>query len=106
MSQSAETPAKEAASRYALIGPGDPAPWFYQRATSHERYAFDTVGGRYVVMLFLGTAGDQPGRSAIETILAHREIFDDQNFCFFGISLDPSDEREGRLREFVPGIRY
>lgn len=106
MSQSAETPAKETASRYVRIGPGDPAPWFYQRATSHERYAFDTVGGRYVVMLFVGTAGDEQGRSAIETILANGAMFDDENFCFFGVSLDPADEREGRLHERVPGIRY
>jgi len=107
MKQSVETTATVAdRRRYVSIGPGDPAPWFFQRSTSNENYAFNTVGGRYAVMLFLGTAGDPPGKAAMDAVLAHGEIFDDHKLCFFGVSLDPADESEGRLRERLPGIRH
>ena len=92
--------------RYVAIQPGDPAPWFHQRATSHPRYAFDTVGGRYILMLFVGTAGDAPGKSAIDAVLANANMFDDDNICFFGVTIDPRDEQEGRLKDRIPGIRY
>jgi predicted 2-oxoglutarate/Fe(II)-dependent dioxygenase YbiX/peroxiredoxin len=92
--------------RYMVMQPGDPAPWFRQRATSHPRYSFDTVAGRYVVMLFIGSAEDAAGRSAIDAVLANGDLFDDDNVCFFGVTLDPRDEKEGRLRDRIPGIRY
>jgi predicted 2-oxoglutarate/Fe(II)-dependent dioxygenase YbiX/peroxiredoxin len=92
--------------RYVAIQPGDPAPWFHQRSTSHPRYAFDTVGGRYVVMLFLGTASDPHGRAAMQAVLANGDLFDDDNFCFFGVTIDPADESESRLRDRLPGIRH
>jgi hypothetical protein len=38
---------------------GEPAPWFVARCTSNERYHFDTVGGRYVVMSFLQSAAGE-----------------------------------------------
>lgn len=92
--------------RYVTLQPGDPAPWFRQRSTSHPRYSFDTVGGRYVVMLFVGTASDPAGLGAIDAVMAHGKLFDDDHICFFGVTLDPSDEKEARLRDRLPGIRY
>jgi predicted 2-oxoglutarate/Fe(II)-dependent dioxygenase YbiX len=92
--------------KYVNLLPGDPAPWFFQRSTSHPRYAFDSVGGRYVVMCFIVTAGDPQGRAAIDGVLANGDLFDDRNMCFFGVSLDPRDESEARLRERLPGIRH
>jgi len=91
--------------RYALLSPGDHAPWFHQRSTSNERYAFDTAAGRYIVLCFYGTAADQRSRDALAMVAANR-MFDDQRACFFGVSLDPSDERERRVRESMPGIRF
>jgi peroxiredoxin len=91
---------------YARLTPGDPAPWFHQRATSNANYAFDTAAGRYVVLCFYASAGDAVGRAAIESVLAHRTQFDDERCCFFGVSLDPRDEAEGRVRESLPGIRF
>src|SRR5262249_3387236 len=43
---------------YAKLTPGDPAPWFHQRATSNPNYAFDTAAGRYIVLCFFASAGD------------------------------------------------
>ncbi len=91
---------------YINLLPGDPAPWFRQRATTNPNYAFDTVAGRYVVLCFFGSAGDGPGRAAIQSVLSNRQYFDDTRFSFFGVSLDPKDETENRVQESLPGIRF
>lgn len=91
---------------YAVLLPGDPAPWFHQRSLANPNYAFSSVGGRYVVMCFYGSATDPLGRAALDAVIADRAIFDDSNICFFGVSADPRDEAEGRIKEMLPGIRY
>jgi peroxiredoxin/predicted 2-oxoglutarate/Fe(II)-dependent dioxygenase YbiX len=91
---------------YANVTVGDPAPWFKQRCTSNPTYAFDTVAGRYVVLCFFATAADAPGQRALAAVGANRALFDDDRVSFFGVSLDPADEREGRVRESMPGLRY
>jgi peroxiredoxin/predicted 2-oxoglutarate/Fe(II)-dependent dioxygenase YbiX len=91
---------------YASLTPGDPAPWFHQRSTSNPRYAFDTVGGRWVVLCFFGTAGDEDGKRALAAVTVNRALFDDNQACFFGVSLDPNDEAKQRVAESLPGLRY
>jgi predicted 2-oxoglutarate/Fe(II)-dependent dioxygenase YbiX len=76
-----------------------------QRSTSNPRYVFDSAAGRYIVLGFFVSAGEAKGRAALEAIQANRALFDDARFSFFGISLDPRDEAEGRVRENLPGIR-
>ena len=94
------------ANSFVNLTPGDPAPWFHQRSTSNPRYAFDTVGGRWVVLCFFGTAGDEDGKRALAAIAVNRALFDDERACFFGISLDPNDEATQRVAEAMPGLRY
>ncbi|WP_376093288.1 2OG-Fe(II) oxygenase [Roseomonas sp. CCTCC AB2023176] len=96
----------EARPRYVELLPGDPAPWFRQRSTSNPRYVFDTAAGRHVVLLFFGSARDEAGQAALDAVTAARSRFDDQHAAFFGVSLDPGDEAEGRVRESLPGIRH
>lgn len=91
---------------YAVLLPGDPAPWFNQRSMSNPRFAFNSVGGRYIVLCFFGSAADARGRAAIDAVIARRAIFDDTNICFFGVSSDPADEAAGRIAEIMPGVRY
>ena len=90
---------------FALLGPGDPAPMFHQRCTSNPRFAFDTVGGRYVVLCFHGTAGDPIGSAMLQTMKDNRALFDDEKVCAFGVSIDPNDESKKRAEEMLPGIR-
>ena len=91
---------------FATLGPGDPAPWFHQRSAGNPRYAFDTVGGRWVVMCFFGTAGDEDGKRAIAAINDNRALFDDERACFFGVSIDSNDEAKERVADAMPGLRY
>src|SRR5262245_43466903 len=98
----------EAAARlsYVDLMPGDPCPWLRQRTQSGRMGAVDSMAGRYLVLCFYGSATQPRARAAIDAMLRHRNHFDDQRACFFGISVDPTDERRGQLRDIVPGIRF
>ena len=87
--------------------PAEPAPWFHARALDGSpRYAFDTVAGRWVLMLFVGNAGSPEGQEALGLLARQRQLFDDHRACFFGVTVDPSDEAEGRIAQSLPGIRW
>jgi len=94
------------AQTYVTLAPGDPAPWFHQRSASNPRYAFDTAAGRAIVLCFYASAADPQGRAALEAVFANRRHFDDTRACFFGVSLDPADESEERVRDSMPGLRF
>lgn len=49
-----------------------PAPWFHQRSCSNPNYAFDTAAGRYIVLCFFISAGDDLGGNALRAVLANR----------------------------------
>jgi predicted 2-oxoglutarate/Fe(II)-dependent dioxygenase YbiX/peroxiredoxin len=58
------------------------------------------------VLCFFGSASDAQGRATLSAIMANRCHFDDDRACCFGVSLDPQDEQQGRVRESLPGIRF
>ena len=89
-----------------IPGPGEPAPWFHARCTTNPNFAFDSVAGRYVVLCFFGTASHPLARRVLDDFLRLRTAFDDDRCCFFGVSVDPEDERQARVRESLPGLRY
>jgi len=86
--------------------PGDAAPWFFARSTNNARYMFHTAAGRYVLLGFFGAARRPEVGEALRLLAAQRDRFDDRQISFFGVSVDPSDEAEGRLQQSLPGIRY
>jgi predicted 2-oxoglutarate/Fe(II)-dependent dioxygenase YbiX/peroxiredoxin len=96
----------DAARPYAALHPGDPAPWFHQRASNNPRFALDTAAGRYIVLCFFASAGDAAARAALDAVAQHRTLFDDEQACFFGVTVDATDEASGRLKESLPGIRF
>ena len=85
---------------------GEPAPWFTQRSGNRSNFAFDTAAGRYVVLCFFGSASDKRGRAAVKAIVGKRTVFDDIKACFFGVSLDESDETKRRVFDSYPGLRF
>jgi peroxiredoxin/predicted 2-oxoglutarate/Fe(II)-dependent dioxygenase YbiX len=91
-------------TRYINLTPGDPAPLFHQRSAANSNYAFDTAGGRYIVLCFFGTAADPHARAAIQAVEALPDFFDDDTGCFFGVCNDPADAK--RVEERYPGYRY
>lgn len=85
---------------------GDPAPRFHAATTGNPRYIFDTVAGRYVVMCFFVSGATPGGAAALQAVAANRQKFDDERFCFFGITVDQTDRDTGRAEQSLPGIRY
>src|SRR5262249_32358160 len=61
---------------------------------------------RAVVLCFFQTAADPLSQRALAALLRHRARFDDLDCCFFGVSVDPEDERLGRVQKSLPGVRY
>lgn len=102
----ADTDTKPASRSYVSLTTGDPAPWFYQRSAGNPRYAFDTAAGRYIVMCFYMTVRDPQSQMALKAVAGHRKLFDDARIAFFGVSVDPADEKEKRVSESLPGIRF
>lgn len=90
---------------HVLLTPGDPAPHFRQRSGANPAYAFDTAAGRYLVLCFLGSAGDAHAQQAIAGVRARADLFNDERAAFFAVSNDPLDESAARLDERVPGYR-
>ncbi len=90
---------------YLNLLPGDPAPWFVQRSARGGDFALHTAGGGYVVLCFYASAGDPLGRAAVETLEAHA-TGSGKRVSFFGVSLDPEDERLSRVKENGEELRF
>jgi len=90
-----------------ILNPGDPVPWFTCRSTNNPAFVFDTAAGRHIVLSFYGSAGVERNAAILRHVTTTlRRSFDDENIAFFGISIDPQDESEARVKQMEPGIRY
>lgn len=92
--------------KYANLMTGDPAPWFYQRSFNNPNYAFDSAAGRYLVLCFFTSAADEKSQAALNAVFSRPDLFNDDKVSFFGVSCDPDDEAEKRLRDRYPGYRF
>lgn len=87
--------------------PGDPVPKFRLPALGgNANYAFDTVAGRYIVLLFFGSAGNERTREALALVEREAALFDDHKACFFGVTVNREDEAQGRIAQTLPGRRF
>lgn len=90
-----------------MLSPGDPAPVFTAAEMGgNPAFGFDTVAGRPVLMLFAGSAQWAPCAEALALVRRHAHLFDDEHAAFFGVTMDESDAREGRIARRIPGIRW
>ncbi|HYD69725.1 2OG-Fe(II) oxygenase [Azospirillum sp.] len=89
-----------------MLLPGDPCPYFCGRTPAKPEFHFDTMGGRTLVLAFFVSAGFDLGRRFLAAVDAMAHRFDDRTASFFGVTVDPADEREGRLRDRPPGRRF
>ena len=86
--------------------PGDPAPLFNRRSPTNPNFNFGGIGETYNVLCFFGSAGDAVGEATLAAVLANRDVFDDRKARFWGITIDPQDESQGRVANKPPGLRY
>lgn len=92
--------------RSAPLMPGEPAPWFVSRTATRARFTFDVAAGRVVVLSFFGSSTDPRAVGLLEAVRRARGFFNDTDRCFFGVCTDPDDERDGRVVDAEPGIRF
>lgn len=88
-----------------FFSPGDPIPAFSVRSSNSPVFRFNTVAGRYNVLCFFGTASER-NLQVLQHFTSHNDFFNDEKASFFGVSIDPKDETEGRVQQRVPGFRY
>lgn len=93
-------------ARNSLLPVGEPAPWFSAPSTNNPKFHFDTAAGRYIVLSFFETAARPDSQQILADILRQRSAIDDTEVSFFGVSTDPHDQQEQRVKEHIPGIRF
>ena len=94
-------------ARRTPFGLGEAVPWFRAASLNGDpQYGFDTAGGRVVLMLFFGTMRNAACVEALARVQARRAMFDDVAASFFGVTVDPSDAAQKRIRLQLPGIRF
>ena len=85
---------------------GEPAPFFQAPTPQNPRFNFDTVAGRPVFLVFLGSpAGEAAGRMVAE-VKAHRPAFDDRGMMLFYVVSDEADIARLGIEQTLPGVRY
>lgn len=82
------------------------APGFAVASDVNPRFQLHSLGGAWIVLMFLGTLGHEASRRAHERVVARRAVFNDSDALFFGVSCDPADRGERGLRNSRPGLRY
>lgn len=85
------------------FAPGDPVPLFRAHVGDVKEFNFFAAAGRYVVVLFVGTAGHPQTRAALDRVAAHADLFDDIRHTLFVVTSDPADRET--LAFSAPGMR-
>src|SRR5512140_923815 len=69
---------------------GEPAPWFTAPTPSNPAFVFDTVAGRYILMLFLPRDDAAAAGQALQALAANHPRFDDVTLSAFVVVRDPA----------------
>ncbi|MDX2103385.1 MAG: 2OG-Fe(II) oxygenase [Alphaproteobacteria bacterium] len=83
---------------------GAPFPFFVAPTLSNPRFQFGSVAGRWICLVFIGSAGNERTASFLATLFQRADRFDGVRCAFFGVSVDPEDVQ--RQPDRVPGIRW
>lgn len=85
---------------------GEPAPFFAAATDGVDRYSLDVVAGRWIVLMFFGTAGQAATAEGLAAALERRGLFNGTDAAFFGVSVDPADRAQRGLANSDPGVRF
>ncbi len=82
---------------------GDIAQWWQQGL---HKFAFDPVGGRYIVLGFYRTACDTTGQIVLNEVHKQSHLLGEEKVSFFGISTDLEDKSERDVEARFSSIRF
>ncbi|HEV7383997.1 MAG TPA: redoxin domain-containing protein, partial [Phenylobacterium sp.] len=85
---------------------GEPAPFFTAATDNNDRYSLEVAAGRWIVLMAFGTLAEPASAQAFAEIVARRNLFNDFDAAFFGISVDPADRLQRGLANSEPGLRF
>lgn len=85
---------------------GEPAPFFTAPTGGVPRYSLDAAAGRWIVLMFFGSLSSPPSLEALDLTLRRREVFNDLDAAFYGVSVDPADQQQRGLIDSEPGVRF
>jgi predicted 2-oxoglutarate/Fe(II)-dependent dioxygenase YbiX len=85
---------------------GEPAPFFQAPSPQNPRFNFDTVAGRPVLLVFLGSPAGEAAERLVAEVKALRPAFDDRNLMLFYVVNDETDLARLGIEQTLPGIRY
>ena len=85
---------------------GEPAPFFQSPTPQNPRFNFDTVAGRPVFLVFLGSPASEAAQRLVAEVKAIRPAFDDRAMMLFYVVSDEADIARLGLEQSLPGIRY
>ena len=91
-------------SEYARLVAGDWAPWFAAKTFTKDAYNFSSVGGVWLLFVFLGTTDAPEAQAALAELNAAMPMFDARKTAAFCITCDPRDE--ARVQDRLPGFRW
>jgi predicted 2-oxoglutarate/Fe(II)-dependent dioxygenase YbiX len=84
------------------LTPGEAAPWFTAATLSNPEYHFDTVAGRYVLLVFLPRE-PEVRLAALRQLSRHQALFDDVRASAFVVVADPENLKGAKD---VRGLRW
>jgi predicted 2-oxoglutarate/Fe(II)-dependent dioxygenase YbiX/peroxiredoxin len=84
---------------------GEPAPWFRARTAGNPRFAFSSMGGRYVVLCFLGSLSEAQSTQLLSAMAQHRNVFNNMQVATFAVSDNPEDEEAALAHEALDDKR-
>jgi len=103
MMTAAPMPASQSFGRSPEVG--EPAPFFTASTTTVPRYSLDAAAGRWMVLLVFGTLSSPASLNALELALRRRDLFNDVDAAFYGVTVDAADRQKG-LIDSEPGVRF
>jgi peroxiredoxin/predicted 2-oxoglutarate/Fe(II)-dependent dioxygenase YbiX len=85
---------------------GEPAPFFTAATDNIERYSLEVAAGRWIVLMVFGTLSAQASVDALRLALEKRDLFNDWDAAFYGVSVDRADKTQRGLANAEPGVRF
>jgi predicted 2-oxoglutarate/Fe(II)-dependent dioxygenase YbiX/peroxiredoxin len=77
-----------------MLTAGDCAPWFEGDSSLHPKASFATLGGRYVLLSFFGSASQPSSRQMLADLAQNMNHFLQRGAFFCGVSIAPEDPRQ------------
>lgn len=85
---------------------GEPAPFITAVTDGVANYSIQVAAGRWMVLMAFGSLSSPICAAAHDQVLQRRDLFDDANCLFFGVTVDIDDRNLRNLYNDTPGLRY